>query len=147
MTIVILEGMLHTWTFIPPEINPWESFAGASEGGGTPPDWTQDDDPETAIPPRDAAGTLWRQGETETIPETIEETAEFFGKYVTGVPCEPIAAYFSSGGRGVFLIKCGTAHYVLVGRGSRVEDCPRVGASEHSMCRRVGMSIDEVNLF
>jgi hypothetical protein len=147
-TIVTLTGSLHTWTYIPEGVDPWQAFAGASEGGGTPPEWTQDDDPKTAVPPTDAAGTLWREGETEAVPETIREVAnEFSTRILNGLECRAAAAYFSSGGRGVFLLQSGPCHYVIVARGGRPIGVPRIGASEEAMCNRTDMRLNEVVLF
>lgn len=142
---MITTATLHTWTYLHDGCSPWAAFSGASEGGGTPPDWTQDDDPEHAIPPPDAAGVLWRQGDTSEVPPTIATVAaEFSEIIVSGQEVTPVAAYFSCGGRGVFLVRCCDAHYVLVARG---EESPRMGASEHTMCVRVGMGLGDVCLF
>ncbi len=133
----------HTWTFIPEGKCCWQAFAGACEGGGTPPEWTKNSDPSTATPPTDAAGRLWRIGDSNEgrIPGYIYSVAhDFSTQFLDDFHVTPIAAYYSSGGQEVYLLACGLARYVLI---RRPEKEPRIGSREASMCRRIGLDADQ----
>lgn len=132
---------LHSWTPISifEDKCPWRAFAEAAAGGGQPAEWTlPENDPRTHIPPADAAGSLWREGEApqETVQDVWTLVASIFsGEFLYDVPCEVIGAYASCSGRSIFLLRSGRSHYVLV---ARWESKPRLGASEENLNAYLG---------
>lgn len=136
-------GRVHSWTPVGADLRvAWRAYADIAMGGGDPPLWTGSADPQTAVPPLDAAGVLWRAGDTPAVPRTIAEAASaLLGVVAADDPMawqvDAVSAYFSSGGRGVFLLRALLRddpdpvrhHYVVVGR---MERRPRIGASERN---------------
>lgn len=126
---------IHSWTYIENHNAAWKAFAAASAGGGSPAVWTESDDPERAVPPPDAAGRLWRAGCTEELPHSVWELKQTMENDVFE-NCEltALAAYFSCGGQGVFLLAAGDGsgdgRYVVI---ARPEDTPRHGAREGNL--------------
>jgi hypothetical protein len=123
---------------------PWAAFAAASEGGGTPPQWTQSGpDPDTWSSPADAAGGLLLWDESGK-PERCEPPCDALVHIAAGViddlrtagmtedvvPGVIRATYASSGGRMVVLVQDDACWWVAV---LRAEAIPRVGASEMNM--------------
>jgi hypothetical protein len=132
---------LHTVTMTD---SPWAAFAAASEGGGTPPQWTQSGpDPDTWSSPLDAAGglILWNEnGQPEraeppcadlvTVANDVIEDLCDAGLTEDVIPGVIRATYASSGGRMVVLVQDDACWWVAV---LRTEEIPRAGASEKSM--------------
>jgi hypothetical protein len=132
---------LHTVTMTD---HPWAAFAAASEGGGTPPQWTQSGpDPDTWSSPSDAAGglILWNeQGEVERVEPPCDypvylatgviDDLRTAGMTEDVVPGIIRATYASSGGRVVALVQDEQCWWVAV---LRSEELPRSGASERNM--------------
>lgn len=132
---------LHTVTMTD---SPWAAFLAASEGGGTPPQWTQSGpDPDTWSSPADAAGglTLWDE---DGKPERCEPRCDDLLSTAAGViedlrdagltedviPGVIRATYASSGGRMIALVQDGPCWWVVV---LRSKEAPRKGASERNM--------------
>jgi hypothetical protein len=132
---------LHTITMTD---SPWASFLAASEGGGTPPQWTQSGpDPDTWSSPADAAGglILWDEnGQPErceprcddllNIAAGVIEDLRDAGLTEDVIPGVIRATYASSGGRVIALVQDGPCWWVAV---LRSEEKPRKGASERNM--------------
>lgn len=127
---------VHSYAHVPDHIDPWRAFAAGSSAPASSPAWAESDDPKNAMPPPDAAGTLWRAHqwpEDRAVPPTILEAAAWLREEFglgddLDVVVAPLGAYFSSGGAGIFLIQVGGAHYVMVCRGD--EPTPRYGHRE-----------------
>jgi len=134
--------MLHTITMTD---YPWAAFAAASEGGGTPPQWTQADqhNPDTWSSPPDAAGglILWYEdggperceppcADLVTVANDVIDDLRTAGMTEDVIPGIIRATYASSGGRMVVLVQDGVCWWVAV---LRTEAIPRAGASEKSM--------------
>lgn len=134
---------VHSYSHVPDHIDPWKAFAAGSTAAVKSPLWTESDDPKNAVPPPDAAGALWRAHLWDgDVPPTIAHAAEWL-RNLFGLDEEdvrPLGAYFSSGGAGVFLIKAGTAHYVMVAR--QGEETPRYGHRE-AMLEAMGCDVME----
>lgn len=139
---------LHNIVEVPAEKR-WAAFRAASEGGGTPPDWTQQgDDPHDWYPPSDAAGglLLCLDDRYLTRPHCSPTTvciAILSASQVLDLDAWEIhAAYFSSGGRGVFLAR----RRGYIGGGdwgiaiSRNEESTRWGCSEDNVVRECGLA-------
>jgi len=132
---------LHTVTMTD---SPWAAFLAASEGGGTPPQWTQSGpDPDTWSSPVDAAGglILWDEnGQPEraeppcadlvTVANDVIEDLRDAGLTEDVIPGVIRATYASSGGRVIALVQDGPCWWVVV---LRSEGAPRKGASERNM--------------
>jgi hypothetical protein len=129
-TVVRVQGYPHSYTRVA-AADGWVAFAAACEGGGSPPEWTQQGpDPAVWTPPVDAAGSLW----TERLGEP---PAELLQSFEPALCADTVfhAAYFSSGGQGVFLVSvqgCPEDRYVYVFRG---EPTPRLGERERNLSR------------
>jgi hypothetical protein len=133
--------MLHTVTMTD---SPWAAFLTASEGGGTPPQWTQSGpDPDTWSSPADAAGglLLWDEnGQPEraeppcadlvTVANAVIDDLRTAGLTEDVIPGIIRATYSSSGGRMIALVQDGPCWLVAV---LRSEEKPRTGASERNM--------------
>lgn len=141
---------IHSYTRVPTAIK-FAAFRAACEGGGTPPDWTQKgDNPRDWASPADAAGGLLlfgRYGAPLSVqPPARDQMAALESALNAAESCglsrdDVIAAYFSSGGRGVFLIQCdedGVVDdaWVFV---SRSDPDARLGASEENMAHAFGV--------
>jgi hypothetical protein len=124
---------------------PWAAFAAASEGGGTPPQWTQSGpDPDTWSSPEDAAGglILWGEngeaerseppcgGDLTKIADGVIDDLRGAGLTEDVIPGVVRATYASSGGRMVALVQDDACWWVAV---LRTEAIPRAGASERNM--------------
>lgn len=129
---------VHSVSYVPTHADPWVAFAVASRSGGQSPLWTEAPDPRTFIPPSDAAGRLWRAWEHtgEQVPPTIRDAADllhaaFYGDDMA-LRVIAHAAYFSSGGAGIFLLSTGNEiYYILIARNG--EEIPRYGVRERNL--------------
>ena len=108
---------LHSLMYLHDCANPWPAFRAGCTSGGTSPRWTEaGDDPADWHSPPDAAGGLvlrtgdtWRASPPPLPPLEIETVVSgiFDAAAATGIDLDVFdvhAAYFSSGGRGVFLL-------------------------------------------
>ena len=134
------QPMLHSTTKVPAG-DRFRAFRNACEGGGTPPDWTQSgDDPNAWASPPDAAGSLILTGrygaprraepsryDADCAVDVADDAAEMVGLSADDV----VAAYFSCGGQGVFLIQCVEEEaFICV---ARAEDVSRLGVREAAL--------------
>jgi len=132
-------GQLHSWTLLSASAAPYECFAAACAGGGTPPQWTEcGPDPLSWEAPPDASGGLvlwyadgtldrcspqvWAEGTAG--PDGGAYEALLNSGLVRGVVR---ASYASSGGRMVALCAVGDEWAITIGR---METTPRCGTSE-----------------
>lgn len=134
------KGVLHSYTDVP-EDRKFAAFRAACEGGGTPPDWTrQGDDPRGWESPPDAAGGLvlfGRDGAPLAVQPPVDNAMSAMNAALdaaeeVGIPAdEVIAAYFSCGGQGIFLVqgRDGQASVMI----ARPEPSPRRGAREDAL--------------
>ena len=144
---------LHSYLYLAEGDSPWAAFRAACTSGGTSPRWTEaGDDPGDWHSPPDAAGGLvlwtgdmWRAEPPPRPPLTLDSVVDGIFAAATSVGLgidveyELHAAYFSCGGRGIFLLRripqdpdVPPKWVIAVSR----DGAPRIGHSEDAVVRR-----------
>lgn len=111
----------------------WETFRLASQGGGSPPEWTERKRPMewAKAQPADSAGELWARG-PGFAPRSHPVAAMIAASYDGEQGSSLVAYYRSSGGQFVIVLQMerGTDEetwYLVI---ARPEEAPRLGCRE-----------------